>query len=118
MYPFIAMLFLAADIAPSSPGLVYSQPQIASDGTTTGMVFASKDTIYYAPLDSAPVRVADAPSLALGNHRGPRIAFARDAIVITAGVSPEDRQYAPGTLRSWRSTDQGKTWKAGPNVSM
>jgi hypothetical protein len=117
MYPFLALFFLAADIAPTSPGLVYSQPQIGSDGQRTGIVFASKDAIYYAEPDSAPVHVADAPSLELGNHRGPRMAFGREAIVITAGLSPPGQPYAPGTLRSWRSTYRGKTWSAGPDIS-
>ena len=55
--------------------------------------------------------------LSLGNHRGPRVAFTADAIVITAGVGPKGQQYGPNTLRSWRSTDRGKTWAAGQDLS-
>lgn len=53
----------------------------------------------------------------LGNHRGPRVAFTAGNIVITTGVGPADQQYGPNTLRSWRSTDCGKTWAAEPDLS-
>ncbi len=44
----------------------------------------------------------------LGRHRGPRVAFSRDAIVISA---PAKTSAAAKTeLRAWRSTDRGKTW--------
>ena len=45
----------------------------------------------------------------LGNHRGPRIAVTRSAYVISA--------ISDGALVSWRSTDAGKTWAAGPSIS-
>jgi hypothetical protein len=97
---------------------VYQQPQIASNGRDVGIVFGAKNSIYYTHNQNEPVRVADAPVLSLGNHRGPRIAFTAGAIVITVGVGPADQQYGPNTLRSWRSTDAGKTWSAGPDLSM
>lgn len=115
-FPLICLL-LAVEIAPSRPEIVYQQPQIASDGRNTGVVFGSKDTIYFAYNDSAPVVVAETPVLSLGNHRGPRVAFTADAIVITAGVGPKGQQYGPNTLRSWRSIDHGKTWTPGPDLS-
>lgn len=108
-------LLLAAEIAQSD--VPFSQPQVASNGQVTGIVFGSKNTIYYAPLDAAPVRVADTPVLSLGNHRGPRLAFTAHAIVITAGIGPAGQDFGPNTLRSWRSTDGGKTWSAGPELS-
>ena len=117
MLPVIVSLLLAADIAPTKPDVSFSQPQIASDGTTTGMVFGSGSSIFFAHADSTPVLVAEAPTLALGNHRGPRVAFTKSAIVVTATISPADKQYAPGTLRSWRSMDRGATWSAGTEIS-
>ncbi|HLK65262.1 MAG TPA: sialidase family protein [Bryobacteraceae bacterium] len=114
---FALLLLLAVDIAPSNPDLAYQQPQIASDGRDVGIVFGARNTIYYAHNEAPPVTVAEAPVLSLGNHRGPRLAFTADAIVITAGVGPAGQQYAPNTLRSWRSTDHGKTWNAGPDIS-
>jgi hypothetical protein len=110
-------LFLAVEIVPMHPDVVYQQPQIASDGSNVGIVFGAKNTIYYVHNDAPPTVVAEAPVLSLGNHRGPRLAFTANAIVITAGVGPAGQQYGPNTLRSWRSTDHGKTWAPGPPVS-
>src|SRR5713226_2322008 len=107
-------LLLAVEIVPPHPEVVYQQPQIASDGLNVGIVFGAKNTIYYAHTDAPPVVVAEVPGLSLGNHRGPRLAFAANAIVITAGIGPADRPYGPNTLRSWRSTDHGRTWVSGP----
>jgi BNR repeat-like domain len=114
---FLVYLVLAVEIVPKHPDVVYQQPQIASDGLNSGIVFGAKNTIYYAHNDASPIAVAEAPALSLGNHRGPRLAFTRNAIVITAGVGPADQQYGPNTLRSWRSTDHGKTWIPGADVS-
>jgi hypothetical protein len=108
---------LATDIAPPGPGISYQQPQLASDGKNTGIVFGSKDTIYFVYNDAPPVVVAEASVLSLGNHRGPRVTFTSDAIVITAGVGPKGQAYGPNTLRSWRSADRGKTWIAAPDLS-
>lgn len=110
-------LLLAVEIVPTHPDGLYQQPQIASDGQNVGIVFGGKNTIYYAHNDASPVVVAEAPALSLGNHRGPRLAFTANAIVVTAGVGPADQQFGPNTLRSWRSTDHGKTWAPGPDVS-
>src|ERR1700759_4447180 len=114
---FLLALLLSADIAPTKPNLAYQQPQIASDGPSTGIVFGAKNEIYYSSLESAPVLVAEAPGLSLGNHRGPRIAFAGKAIVVTAGVGPANQEYGLNTVRSWRSIDNGKSWSAGPDLS-
>ena len=114
---FLVYLLLAVEIVPARPDVAYQQPQIASDGTSVGIVFGAKNTIYYAHDDAPPVVVTEAPGLSLGNHRGPRLAFTATAIVVTSGVGPSDRPYGPNTLRSWRSTDHGKTWVPGPDVS-
>jgi hypothetical protein len=113
----ICLLTAAADITPALPETVYQQPRIASDGKNTGIVFGSKDTIYFAYNDAPPAVVAETPVLSLGNHRGPRVAFTSDAIVITAGIGPKGQQYGPNTLRSWRSTDHGKIWISSPDLS-
>lgn len=104
-------------------GQVYKQPQLASVGSRIGMVFGAENAIYFAVSGDegrtfdTPVLVATAPGLSLGNHRGPRIAFTADAVVIAAGVGPAKAQYGPNTLRSWRSTDGGKTWSPGVAIS-
>jgi hypothetical protein len=115
---FLTLLMLAAEIVPTHPDLVFQQPQIASDGRSVGVVFGAKDTIYYAQDSDSPIVVAGAAGLSLGNHRGPRIAITANGIVIVAGVGPADRKFGPNTLRSWRSTDHGRTWAPGPDVSM
>ena len=113
----LLLLVLAADLVPPQPDTPFSQPQIASDGAVTGLVFGSKNTIFYAGIGSEPVVVAQTPNLSLGNHRGPRLAFTRDAIVVTAGIGPANEQYGFNTLRSWRSLDRGKTWRPAADVS-
>lgn len=108
---------IAAEIVPALPQTVYEQPQIASDGRNVGIVFGAKNTIYFSNNKEPPIVVTESPVLSLGNHRGPRLAFTTNAIVITAGVGPADQQYGPNTIRSWRSTDRGKTFIPGPDIS-
>jgi len=125
------LVLCAADVA--APDVQFKQPQLASQGRNVAMVFGGGNTIYYSGSSdqgatfSAPVAVAQTPALSLGNHRGPRIAFAGDAIVITAsvGLAPAPAAGAgghgahggPEQLLSWRSTNGGKTWTAGPRVT-
>ncbi len=111
------LLLLAVDIVPIHPDVAYQQPQIGSFGQNVGIVFGSTNRIFFAYNGKPPVMVADAPVLSLGNHRGPRLAFTTDAIVVTSGVGPVNQQFGPNTLRSWRSTDLGKTWTSGPDLS-
>lgn len=61
---------------------------------------------------AAPAKVGEAGVLSLGMRRGPRIAAAGKAVVITAvyGVQGMGRD---GDLLAWRSQDEGKTWQ-GP----
>ena len=114
---------LAGDIAPTQAGLAYKQPQMVSAGRQVGLVFGSENTIYFSISTDdgrtfgAPLPVATAPTLSLGNHRGPRVAFTGGAIIITAGTSSPKGEYGPNTLHSWRSTDGGKTWLPGPAIS-
>ncbi len=106
MLPLLLTVVLAAD---------FSQPQIAFDGKAAGLVYGLQNTIYFERPDSQPVPIAEAPNLALGNHRGPRLAFAAGAVIVIATTSA--KQFEPGTVRSWRSTDRGATWSAGPEIS-
>lgn len=54
-----------------------------------------------------PAKVASLPGLMLGKRRGPRVAVAGDAVVVSA-IS-----RFGGDLVSWRSADGGKSW-TGP----
>jgi hypothetical protein len=125
----LPLVLCFADIA--APDVQFKQPQLASQGRSVAMVFGGGNTIYYSGSSdsgttfSAPVAVAQTAALLLGNHRGPRIAFAGDAIVITAsvgiapaaGASGHGAHGGPEQLLSWRSTNGGKTWTAGPRVT-
>ena len=111
------LLLLAAGIVPTIPGVRYEQPQLASDGRQAVIVFGAGSTIYFAHPDGSPVTVAEVPVMPLGRHRGPRIALTSGAIVITTGVAPAGQRFGLNTIRSWRSTDGGKTWQPGPDVT-
>ena len=95
----------------------YRQPQLAASEKMIAVAFGAGSTVYFsASRDkgatfSEPVKVAELAGLMLGNHRGPRVAIAGDAIVITA-VSNVD-----GDVHTWRSTDAGKTWRAAAVVN-
>lgn len=117
------MLLLAAAIAaihltPSAPPAEYRQPQLAASSQMVAMTFGSGNAVFFSASHdggqtfSKPLKVSDAGKLALGRHRGPRIAITPSAIVISA-ILGEKGGGADGDLKSWRSTDGGKTW-TGP----
>jgi hypothetical protein len=67
---------------------------------------------------SPAIKVADPGVLPLGRHRGPRVAIAGNAIVVTAvdgkvGSHPGEH----GNLLAWRSLDGGKTWSTPVTVN-
>ena len=100
---------------------------MAASGSTVALAFGSGDAIYFAVSHdsgerfSVPVKVAEAPIVPLTHHRGPKIAFAGRAIVITAVIGKIDsHKYGKpvdGNLIAWRSTDGGKTWSKGAVVN-
>lgn len=107
------MLFLAAlltlHLAPVSLKTPNRQPQLAAGNGTVALVFGSGESIWLARSAddgrtfAAPSKVADLPKLALGRHRGPRVAIAGSAIIVSAIP-------AQGDLFAWRSTDGGRSW--------
>jgi hypothetical protein len=111
----IALLVLAYNLVPSLPTVDYRQPQLAAGQGIVGVTFGSTNTVYfsssanYGGTFSPPVKVADAPNLSLGSHRGPRIAITPTAIVISAIIG-EKGGGKDGDLVAWRSTDRGRTW--------
>jgi hypothetical protein len=129
---FVPLLGIAYGITfgPMSPGASPREPQMAANGSTVALAFGAGNGIYFsASSDSgktftAPVKVAEASIVPLTRHRGPRIAFSRDAIVISAVVGrilaegphahglPSD-----GDLIAWRSTDGGKSWSRGVRIN-
>jgi BNR repeat-like domain len=91
------------------------QPQVAAVGQRVALVFGEGQTIYFAESKdggrtfSSAVVVPSHGSLALGRHRGPRIAIAGQALIVTAIVAAEP---GGGDLFAWRSTDDGRSWSA------
>jgi hypothetical protein len=113
----ILAALLALHLSPVSPAGPNRQPQLASGSGTVALVFGSGDGIWLAQSRdngqsfSAPAKVADLPKLMLGRHRGPRVAIAGNAIVVSAIGSEA------GDLVAWRSTDGGRTWSHGQVVN-
>jgi BNR repeat-like domain len=126
---FVSFL-MTATIGPMGPDAPAREPQLAVNGSTVAMAFGAGHSIYFSrSLDSGktfqpPVKVAESAIIPLTRHRGPRIAFAGSAIVITAvtGKSAAEGTHAhglpaDGDLMEWRSTDGGKTWSKGIPVN-
>ncbi len=107
-------------VAASDAPLPCRQPQLAADGQAVYLTCAATNTIYFThSTDSgrsfpALTTVASVPSLALGMHRGPRIAVSGGALVVTAIAGTAGKRQ-DGDLLAWRSDDGGRTW-TGPVV--
>jgi hypothetical protein len=100
---------LALHLPPVSPTAPNRQPQFAVSNGTVALAFGSGESIWFtrstdnAKTWSAPSKVGDLPKLMLGRHRGPRVVFAGNAILVSAIATESD-------LFCWRSTDGGRTW--------
>ncbi len=105
-------LLASAPPAAEFPGV---QPQLAAAGRKVGLVFGEDRSIFFAGSRdggrtfSAPVLVPSQGRLALGRHRGPRVALTGRAVVVTAILAAGRDD---GDLFAWRSTDDGLTWSA------
>lgn len=94
-----------------------SQPQLAARGAEVYLAFGAGDVVSVARSTDGgatfaqPVALAPAGKLALGAHRGPRIAVTRDAVLV-ASIAGAKGGGADGDVRLYRSTDRGRTWSA------
>ena len=92
-----------------------TQPQLAADGERAYIAVVRDGTIQVGTVpvlgegNRLPDDVAAPSKLMAGMRRGPRIAVAGEAVVVTA-IAGE-----PAELLSWRSTDGGETWKQTAN---
>lgn len=115
-------LLLAAQIAPQSADLPNRQPQLATDGTHLVLTYGAGSSVFFVESTDAgkswgkPVVVSAHGKLSLGMRRGPRIAMAPGAIVISAVVGEKGRGE-DGDLIAWRSVDGGKSWSAGKAIN-
>lgn len=97
-------------------GLWAKQPQLTADANAIWMVYGEdskifvKSSVHGAARWTSPVLVAEtAEKMMLGKRRGPRIAVAGNAVVVSA--------ISSGELWSWRSMDAGKTWSKATRVN-
>jgi len=116
----ITALLLTLRLTPGPDATPYKQPQLAATKDLIAMTFGSGNAVFYAGSTdggrtfSKPVKVGELPVVMVGMRRGPRIAIAGDAILITAIGSNEKAQ---GDLLAWRSTDTGKSWSAPHRIN-
>ena len=86
-------------VAPSGPGVEYKQPQIAIQGEFAALTFGSANTVWFSASKdggrtfSAPVEVSSRGKMALGRHRGPRVAIAR--VASSSALRSVKREAAP-----------------------
>jgi BNR repeat protein len=112
-------LSLAVEISPLPPGFRGRQPQLASDGKTLALTFGAGNSVYFARSGdqgrtwTKPAIVSSTGRISLGMHRGPRVAFAGKALLISATVD----EGSGGNLLVWRSLDGGSTWSKGYQVN-
>jgi BNR repeat-like domain len=130
MLAILAGIALAVNFGPMAPDAPAREPQMAAKGSTVALTFGAGKRIYFSKsFDSGrsfsvPAKIAEAEILPLTRHRGPRIVFAKHAIVISAVVGrtlaagphahglPSD-----GDLIAWRSDDGGTSWSKGSTVN-
>src|SRR5260221_13765234 len=117
---FSFVLLLAMRIEPPTADVPYKQPQLAAAHGQVVMAFGAGKSIYFTQsVDQGqtfakPVQVAEAGVIALGRHRGPRVAILKDALVISAIVGDKVATVAhahglpeAGNLAVWRANDEG-----------
>lgn len=126
----LAAFLMTASFGPMSTDGPAREPQLAVSGSTAAVVFGAGHSLYFSRSTdsgrtfSAPVKVGGGDVIPLTRHRGPRIAFAGAAIVVTAvtGKTVATGEHAhglpsDGDLMVWRSTDGGKSWSKGMSIS-
>ncbi len=126
MVSYLWAAVVVASLGPMGPEAPAREPQLAVSGSTAALAFGAGKAIYFSvshdggQVFGVPVKVAEAEVLPLNRHRGPRIAMADGAIVISAVTGKTLSQGAhshglpsDGDLRAWRSADGGKTWSGG-----
>ncbi len=111
---------LAAPVEITPPGFSGAQqPQVAVGAKgEIHVVFGQKDGAIFHTISTdeartfrAPVKIGALPKLALGMHRGPRIAVTSGRVIVSA-ISHEG-----GELLAWTSTDRGVSWTGPATVN-
>lgn len=116
------LLTAALVIAQVAPDVPNQQPWLAAAGRQVALTFGSGSNLYVAVSSdegrtfAAPVRLPNTLKPALGRHRGPRVAIAGKALVVSAIVGAAGRGQ-DGDLVAWRSSDDGKTWSEAVRIN-
>lgn len=126
----VVTTLLMTAVGPMGPDAPAREPQIAVNGSSIALAFGAGNSIYFSVSTdsgktfSPPAKVAEAAIIPLTRHRGPRIAFAGSAIVITAvtGTTAAAGAHAHGLpsngdLIAWRSADGGRSWSKGVPIN-
>ncbi len=119
----IIVSLIMVSLGPAPDKTPYRQPQLAVGQGKVAMAFARGGSVMIAFSSDngrtfgAATKVSEAPVLATGRHRGPRVLFTEREIVVSAVVgntlaTGEHAHGLPtdGDLVVWRSMDRGKTW--------
>lgn len=110
-------------VAHGTDGQAPKQPQaVVTEDGVVHLVYGAGDAVFHsrstdgAETFSPPRHAFRISNLSLGMRRGPRVALAGKALVVTAigGVQGKGRD---GDLQSWRSTDGGETWQGPARVN-
>lgn len=115
-------LLLGLQIAPTAADKPNRQPQLAGRGSDVGVVYGAGNAIYFAAFTDSgatfrpPVLVSSTGHLSLGMHRGPRVAYTPQGIVVSAIVG-EQGKGRDGDLLAWRSKDGGNSWSEPARVN-
>lgn len=123
-------LVVSTGIPPAVEGTPNRQPQLAAGKGIVALAFSSGHSVMFARSKdngrtfSKPIAIAEPPVVAVGRHRGPRIVFSGDTIVVSAvgGAALATGQHAhglpsDGNLLAWRSTDGGTTWSKAVTIN-
>lgn len=119
MHWLLASALFAIGVGPIGTDAAH-EPQLAVRGSEVMLAFGAGHSLYFSRSRdagknfSAPVKVADAGTLLLTHHRGPRIAVTGSTLVITAVLN---KNAGDGDLMAWRSTDNGRTWSKGVMIN-
>jgi BNR repeat protein len=110
----LVLLALVAQ-APIVTGWPGRQPQLAGDGQRAFLTFVRDGAIVvlrsadYGRTFDEVSSIRPAGTIAVGNHRGPRIAVTDRVVVVTAIVG-EQGGGKDGDVIAYRSTDEGRNW--------
>ena len=108
-------------VANGLPGA--KEPQAAAEASgRVAITFGQGDAVYCTVSENSglkynpPVKVSEAGKLSLGMRRGPRVALSGKNIVISA-IYGNEGKGRDGELLSWRSADNGKTWRGPATIN-